>query len=253
MKNNSKIIFTTAFLMFLDISIDHSHGQTIPLVADLSEHLVAISTGFEGSKVLLFGSTDGTGDVVIVIRGPTETKKVLSKKKIGPIWINTNEVIVEGIPSFYRVVSIRSPKDFIPDQILRRYQIGLDNLQFKFRNNEISEKNKEEYKDAIIRLQMKMGKYKENKGNISLLANKLFRTELLFESNVPTGTYLVEVYLIRNNEVISAEIIPLSISKIGLGAEIYDFAKKVSAAYGLFAIIIAIMAGLFAEAAFRKI
>ncbi len=247
------IIFTTTFLMFLSINTNNLNAQTIPLVADLSEHLVAISTGFEGSKVLLFGSTDGTGDVVIVIRGPTETKKVLSKKKIGPIWINTNEVIVEDIPSFYRVVSIRSPKDFIPEQILKRYQIGLDNLQFKFKNNKITEENKKEYEDAIVRLKMKMGKYQEDKGNISLLANKLFRTELLFESNVPTGTYLVEVYLIRNNEVISAEIIPLSVSKIGLGAEIYDFAKKVSAAYGLFAIMIAIMAGLFAEAAFRRI
>ena len=77
--------------MFLSINTNNLNAQTIPLVADLSEHLVAISTGFEGSKVLLFGSTDGTGDVVIVIRGPTETKKVLSKKKIGPIWINTND------------------------------------------------------------------------------------------------------------------------------------------------------------------
>jgi len=253
MKKKSNIIFIITSLILLNINIKYTNGQTIPLVADLSEHLVAISTGFEGSNVLLFGSTDGSGDVVIIIRGPTETKKVLRKKKLGPIWVNTNEITVENVPSFYRVVSIRSPKDFIPDQILRRYQIGLENLKFEFKDNEISEDKKREYKNAIIRLQMETGKYQENKGNISLLANKLFRTELSFDSNVPTGTYLVEVYLIRNNEVISAEIIPLSVSKIGIGAEIYDFAQKVSAAYGLFAIIIAIMAGLFAEAAFRRI
>ncbi len=253
MKKKSNLIFIITSLILLNINIKYTNGQTIPLVADLSEHLVAISTGFEGSNVLLFGSTDGTGDVVIIIRGPTETKKVLSKKKLGPIWVNTNEIIVENVPSFYRVVSIRPPKDFIPDQILKRYQIGLENLKFEFKDDEISEDKKREYKNAIIRLQMETGKYQEDKGNISLLANKLFRTELSFASNVPTGTYLVEVYLIRNNEVISAEIIPLSVSKIGIGAEIYDFAQKVSAAYGLFAIIIAIMAGLFAEAAFRRI
>ena len=33
-----------------------------PLVADLSNHLIAITTGFTGAQVLLFGATDGPGD-----------------------------------------------------------------------------------------------------------------------------------------------------------------------------------------------
>ena len=44
----------------------HAQG----LVADASRHLVAITTGFVGTKVLLFGATEGEGDVIIVVRGP---------------------------------------------------------------------------------------------------------------------------------------------------------------------------------------
>ena len=38
------------------------------LVADLSDHLIAITTGFVGTDVLLFGAIDGPGDVVVVVQ-----------------------------------------------------------------------------------------------------------------------------------------------------------------------------------------
>src|SRR5581483_8668866 len=44
----------------------------VPLVADLSSHLVAITTGFTGASVLLFGATNGPGDIAIVIHGPAK-------------------------------------------------------------------------------------------------------------------------------------------------------------------------------------
>ena len=36
------------------------------LVADLSSHLVAITTGFTGTDLLLFGAMDAEGDVVMI-------------------------------------------------------------------------------------------------------------------------------------------------------------------------------------------
>ena len=64
--------------------------------------------------------------------------------------------------------------------------------------------------------------------------------------------YFVEIYLFRDGDVASAEIVPLSISKVGLGAEIYDFAHNLAPLYGLLAIALAVLAGLGAEAAFRR-
>ena len=40
-----------------------------PLIVDLSSDEVAITTGFAGAKLLLFGAKDPGGDVVVVIRG----------------------------------------------------------------------------------------------------------------------------------------------------------------------------------------
>ena len=38
-------------------------GAAQPLEADLSSHLVAITTGFTGSEVVLFGAVDGPGEI----------------------------------------------------------------------------------------------------------------------------------------------------------------------------------------------
>ena len=39
------------------------------LLVDLSESVVAITTGFVGSDLLLFGATEGDGDVIVVLLG----------------------------------------------------------------------------------------------------------------------------------------------------------------------------------------
>ena len=51
----------------------------------------------------------------------------------------------------------------------------------------------------------------------------------------------------------SIQSTPLLVTKSGIGAEVYDMAYSYPAVYGALAIVIAIAAGLGANAAFRKI
>ena len=44
-----------------------SPARAEPLIADLSNHLIAITTGFTGTDVLLFGATDGPGDIIALV------------------------------------------------------------------------------------------------------------------------------------------------------------------------------------------
>ena len=56
-------------LLALALPIGQARAQA--LVADLSDHFIAITTGFVGADVLLFGAIEGDGDVVVVLRGPS--------------------------------------------------------------------------------------------------------------------------------------------------------------------------------------
>jgi uncharacterized protein (TIGR02186 family) len=222
-----------------------------PLVADLSKHLVAITTGFAGTDVLLFGAVEGEGDVVVVVRGPQRDEVVRRKDQAAGIWINSGSAKIRDVPSFYMVASTKPVEELAPVSVLDRHQIGLEHLNIEV---ELSDSGIDhtQYRDALIRLKQKKGLYGAKERPIGLLSHRLFRTDLHFPANVPVGTYLVEVYLIADGEVLSAQTTPLVISKIGVGADVFDFAHQRAAIYGLIAIALAASAGWLAAVAFKK-
>lgn len=222
-----------------------------PLVADLSKHLVAITTGFAGTDVLLFGAVDGEGEVVVVVRGPAKDEIVRRKDRQAGIWINSGSARVDNAPSFYRVASTRPLAEIAPDSVLDRHQIGLDHLDLAIDSRD-GGADVATYRDALVRLKQKKGLYGEKVEQIGFMSHRLFRTEIHFPANVPVGTYLVEVYLMADGDVVSAQTTPLVISKIGVGADLYDFAHQQAAAYGLIAIALAAAAGWLAAVAFKK-
>lgn len=231
-----------------------ARAQDVPLVADLSNHLVAITTGFTGTDVLLFGATDGPGDIAVVVRGPAKDDVVREKRRFGPIWANSDSVTFRDVPSYYRVASSRPLEEFAPETLLSRYQIGLNAIRIIDANANATPGSAAESRKALLRLKTESNLYDQGLGAVTQMSNRLFRTELHFPANVPTGTYLVEVYLFREGQIASAEIVPLVISKVGVGAEIYDFAHgRFAFFYGLISVLLALAAGWTAGAVFRRV
>ncbi|NKD55684.1 MULTISPECIES: TIGR02186 family protein [unclassified Haematospirillum] len=241
-----------SILLFALPGVCHANRQQ-PVVADLSKHLVAINAGFSGTDVLLFGATDGPGDIVLVVRGPPQQQIVRRKTKSGPIWINGESVLFDSVPAFYLVASSAPLEEILPDSVRRLHQIGLSYLNLEVLEPVTEDAHMTEpFRQALVRLKVQRGVYLTTVGTIDHMANRLFRSELQFPSNVPTGTYMVEVYLVRDRRVVSAEITPLSISRAGLGAEIFLFAHDHAVLYGVLAILAAAGAGWFATLVFRR-
>ena len=221
------------------------------LVADLSEHLVAITTGFTGAKVLLFGATGGEGDVVVVVRGPLNAEVVRRKGRKAGIWVNQAEMVFEGVPSYYAVAASRPLSEFLPERVAERERIGVRNLRVK-PPEDAEPAEVESFRTALIRNKQKVNLYSVEPERITFLGNRLFRTDMYFPANAPVGTYIVRVFLLQDGEVVSAEITPLVVSKIGFEAGVFDFAHRHSLAYGVLAILIAVVAGWTASIAFHK-
>src|SRR3546814_1591349 len=64
-----------------------------PLIADLSEHQIQITTGFVGTDVLLFGTVAADSHVVVVVRGPEAAAAVWRKARYAGIWVNDQRVV----------------------------------------------------------------------------------------------------------------------------------------------------------------
>ena len=224
-----------------------------PLLVDLSKHLVAIDSGFAGAEVLLFGAVEEPGDVVVIVRGPAQPITMWRKSQILGIWINTTSMTFDQAPSFYAVASSRPLDEVASKTVQRRNGMVLDELrELELPRAKASENVAKAWRDALIRNQARLGLYQTEVARVGFLGESLFRTRLTLPANVPTGVYRVEVFFMVDGRVVSAQTTPLIVSKVGVEAEIFDYAHDQSAIYGIVAILVALMAGWLAHVAFRK-
>ncbi|MBL8708588.1 MAG: TIGR02186 family protein [Rhodospirillaceae bacterium] len=220
------------------------------LTADLDNHLIAITTGFAGADVLLFGTTDGPGDVVVVVKGPVDSVDVVRKERVAGIWINRKSLTFQNVPAIYMTASSKPIRDLLPEPERALYQLGLENVRMVPVAPEDPELGA--FSAALIRTKQASGLFSAQPARILFIGERLFRVNLRVPSTVPTGTYLAEVYLVRDGKIVGAQTTPLVISKIGFGADIYDFAHRHGAAYGVIAVLVALFAGWLAHLAFRR-
>lgn len=222
-----------------------------PLIADLSDDLVAITTGFQGSDLLLFGTTDGDGDVIVVVRGALTDVVVRRKARVAGIWINRDEVRFTQVPNFYHVASSAPIEDLLPIEVLSDGQIGVDQLVLEPAVS-LEDKEAVAFRAALVRNQQRRALYSPEVETVSFMGGRLFRTSVPFPANVQTGPYVAEVYLVDEGAIVSKTATPLQVSKLGFEAEMFSFANDQSAFYGLIAIAIALVAGWLAGFVFRK-
>lgn len=222
------------------------------LVADLSEHLVAITTGFHGAEVLLFGAIEGPGDVIVIVRGPERRLAMHRKSRVLGVWVNTASMTFERAPSFFSMASSRPPEEIAAATVLARHEMGLEYLRLKLPPAKASANLAAEWRAGLIRNHQAQGLYSAEVTPVTFLGSRLFRTKIVLPANVRTGVYKVEVFLLQDGQVVSAQTTPLSVNKIGAEAVIFRFANERPGLYGAVAILLALVAGLMAHLAFRK-
>jgi len=227
-----------------------SEARAEALVADLTSHLIAITTGFTGASVVLFGATDGPGDVIVAVRGPEREMTVRRKSRVAGIWVNTQQVTFVNLPSFYAVAASRPIADILSPAAAAFYRLGIANLKLAA-STPAPSVVVDAFRTALERTQQEAGLYVERMGKVDFLGERLFRTTITFPSNVPTGTYLVEVFLVRDKDIVSGQTTPLVVSRVGVDAAVFEFSTRQPGFYGAIAVLTAVVAGWLASLPFR--
>ena len=252
MKNHFLLVCSLAALLMAPNSASASDNK---MTAEISTDLVQINTGFDGVNLLLFGTANGTNNIIIVIKGPLETNIIRKKTRVASIWVNTEKVIIENVPTFYAIASTRPLNQITTQSILKKYGIGANN----FLTNILNQTNakpmdiSDEYKNALVRLKNKLGLYIDNPIKIKLIEEQLFRANIKFPANVGTGKYTAQIYYFKDGLLLDVINKPILVEKIGIGADVFRLAHSHSALYGIIAILIAVASGWIAAAIFRKV
>ena len=223
-------------------------------VYDLSSRLIAITTAFAGTQVLLYGAAPTPGHAIaVVVRGPARDTTVRRKTEVGPIWINTQAVEFKGVPSFYALAASVPLAELAGPGILARHELGADNLKLVAAATEGYDPAEiAVFRAALVRVKQRAGLFSSEPGLVSFLGDTLFRTRVTFPANVPPGLYQVQVLQFAGGEVVGAQSSTLEVAKMGVEATLFDFATSWPALYALASIALALAAGWSANALFRK-
>jgi uncharacterized protein (TIGR02186 family) len=227
--------------------------------SELSTREISIQSNFTGIEILIYGSVDfsqtkapdqGVYDVIIVIRSPSQPLVARRKQRAGPIWINSPGRVFPSVPGFYAALSTRPFRAITSDETLKQLGIGLANLHFG-RHTE-GDPDEETFRSAVIRLKEKQNLFQEHDDGVVFIGRSLFRATVDLPVHVPTGRYTADVYLFRDGQLVSKTQSTLEVNKAGVEQIVYRLAFTHPFIYGVFAVVIAVLAGLAGWAFFRR-
>ena len=245
---NKSIIKLTAFILL----VMFSNTALAEAYFDISENNIKIETNFIGKEVIIFGILNDDQETIMTIKGPEKNAVIQKKERILGFWFNTKKIIYNEIPSIFFIASSNDIKDILPASSIIKNELSFNYLleNKTSQRNFISDVSLEAWKNNFVRIKKSKNLFKEYR--IEKIDNKLFQTRVFFPAKSIPGEYKVNVYQIKNNLILNNKEKIITLKKSGIGNQIYNFANNNAAAYGLFAIIFAILSGFLAATLFRR-
>jgi uncharacterized protein (TIGR02186 family) len=245
---NKKIIKLITFILLVLIP----NAILAEAYFDISEANIKIETNFTGKEVIIFGILNDGQETIMTIKGPQKNAVIQKKERILGFWFNTKQITYNEIPSVFFIASSKNIEDILPASTIIKEELSFNYLleNKTSQRNFISDVSLENWKDNFVRINKNKNLFK--KYNVEKIDNKLFQTRIFFPAKSIPGEYKVNVYQIQNNLILNNKEKIITLKKSGVGSQIYNFAHNNAAAYGLFAIIFAIMSGFLAATLFRR-
>ena len=245
--NKRKIKLTAFILLFL-----FSNAVVAEAYFDISENNIKIETNFIGKEVIIFGILNDDQETIMTIKGPEKNALIQKKERILGFWFNTKKITYNQIPSIFFIASSNEIEDILPTSTIIKEELSFDYLleNKTSQRNFISDISLDTWKSNFVRIKKNKNLFKEYE--IENIDNKLFQTRIFFPAKSIPGEYKVNVYQIKDNLILNKKEKIITLKKSGIGNQIYNFAHKNAAAYGLFTILFAILSGFLAATLFRR-
>lgn len=226
------------FLLTLIVLLIAGAAQAEPLTIDLSEDRVDITTGFDGTSIIVYGVTADQGDIAVTLKGPERTMVVRRKGEVMGAWINAQSVEFHRVPGFYDY-AVSAP---VESSVALAEHIGLEALDF-YHEESLSESDERRFRDALVRNKQTQGLFPLQGRAVQTLGDNFFKVTFPLPSNVPSGLYRIDAYLLDGQTIEAKAEKTLQVGQVGFSARVYLFAHDHAFLYGVMAILLAISAG----------
>jgi uncharacterized protein (TIGR02186 family) len=186
------------------------------LVTRLEADHVDITSQFAGQELLLFGSVSRGCDLIIKVVSPEQQVALSRKVKIGPVWLDSGHMTVQSTPGLMYLLSSR-PVDRLLGPVERaRYGLRLDDALGGARVSGVQKTGMGDWQSAFLRLKREKGYYTEDGRAVTVDKGRLFFASITLPPKLPLGEYRLEIYSVRNGEVVRHETDRLEVREVRL-------------------------------------
>ena len=243
------------FFLIIIIAIIITNKSTFGSEAyfDLSDQEINIETDFNGKEVIIFGLTDPSFDTILIIKGPKKNVKLSMKERLFGFWLETKKITYKNIPSIFFIASSAPINQILNEDVIIKKGLLFEKLILNVmtKRNFVNQSKLDDWGANLIRLQKNKGLYREYE--LKIVDEKLFQTRIFFPSSTIPGLYNVSIFQVDNKIIINEKNKRIIIKKTGIGDKVYQFAQKKPALYGILSILFAVISGLAAATAFRRL
>lgn len=231
--------------------------------ADVSTRTIAITSGYSGAEVLVFGAIEnsqqpspesGFYDVVVTVEGKTTPLTLRKKDRLGGVWVNTHSLKFNSVPTFYTLAATRPIEEFINQNTQEELGLGLNSIVMAASSPKqvLSSAELTDSKNAIVRVKQAQGLFQREDRGVVFTGRSLFRSTLHLPASVPVGLLKTRIFLFRGGKLLSSFQAEVMLEREGIERWLYAFAFERPFSYGFFTVFVALVTGLFGSALFHR-
>jgi hypothetical protein len=211
----------------------------------VSPATVQIGAFFHGKTVKVSGTMPAGAQAVLEVVGASTEETLLRKGRRGGLWMNVGKIMVHDAPSLYLVMS--TAKELLTaakPSATWGYEALKQRITFTGR---IEPAERQEFLGQFLQLKESEHIYATQPGALKVGAAAGGGSPVTGTFSLPTitkpGTYKVCLSVIENGKVVSNTCTDLRVVMVGFPALLASLAYQHGAAYGVLAVVIAIVTG----------
>lgn len=185
------------------------------LVTRLEADHVDITSQFAGQNLLLFGSVSKGDDVIIKLVSPEQVVALSQKVKVGPVWLDSGHMTVTNTPGLMYLLSSRPVDSLLSPAQQAHYGLRLQDALVGAKVSD-GRNGVADWQSAFLKLKHEKGYYVEDGQAVTIEKGRLFYASIALPVKSPIGAYDVEIYSVRNGQVILQNTSRLTVQEVRL-------------------------------------
>lgn len=214
---------------------------------------VAIDLNYGGSRVELDGVRPEGAHIALTVASPDTATHVSKKGKVfGFVWMTTERVTIDHLPTLYVISSSAPLEELLPAADLA--QLGLDPsfaallkrasvARDGYDGGSLSGLPAREYVLGLRDIRIGQSLYAVHEGEVALHGTD-WTTSVALPAEAPPGKYEVTAYAIVDQKVVGQATGSFSVEKTGMVSLLGTMARDNASAYGTLAIVAVVGIGL---------